>query len=57
VYDTLKEYGYHYESLYAYKAFPEEDPWYDVIYSHRVSKGGPRNEAFIEYDPFSNKAR
>jgi len=53
----LKDYGYHYESLYAYKAFPLEDPWYDIIYTRRVSKGGPKNDAFIEYDPFGTRIR
>ncbi len=57
VYETLKDYGYHYESLYAYKAFPLEDPWYDIIYTRRVSKGGPKNDAFIEYDPFGTRIR
>lgn len=57
VYSSLKDYGYKYQSVYAYKAFPEEDEWYDLIYSNQLTMAGPRSGAFVEFDPFTNNKR
>ena len=56
VYSSFKEYGYKYESLYAYKAFPEEDEWFDLIYSAAISAGN-KDGIYIEYDPYRDKER
>lgn len=50
VYKSLKEYGYKYQSIYAYKAFPEEDEWFDFVYSGAMTRGGPPNGVYLETD-------
>jgi hypothetical protein len=50
VHKSLKEYGYKYQSIYAYKAFPEEDEWFDFVYSGAMTRGGPPNGVYLESD-------
>ena len=51
---TLKEVGYKSQSRYAYKVFPENDPWFDIIYSQMFSKAGRRDGFIIEKDYFDD---
>jgi len=57
VYTSLKDYGYKYQSIYAYKAFPQEDEWFDLIYSSQISKGGLKSDVYVEYDPYTQKTK
>lgn len=48
VHKALKDYGYRYESSYAYKAFPIDDEYFQMIYSNEVGGGGPVEGTFVE---------
>lgn len=48
--NSLKEYGYKRQSVYAYKAFPEDDEWFEIIYSSNQSILGPTDGMYIEME-------
>jgi len=55
VYQSLKEYGYKTQSLYAYKAFPEHDEWFEIIYSSLFSSGGHRSGIKLEHEAYNKR--
>lgn len=55
VYSGLRDIGYRRQSDYAYKAFPESDEWFDLIYSSTISAIGPREGIFIEKEYMRNE--
>lgn len=53
VHNTLRDYGYRYQSLYAYKNFPQYDIWFETFYSNML--GDNRFPFHIEQRAVSGK--